>query len=86
MMSSSSGSCGSDRKRSVSHIRPASTLPREMPAIAPIDHADDDRDQHRREPDRERDAPAVEHAREEVLAEVVGAERMRQRRRPAGAP
>ena len=43
-------------------------------------HADDDRDQHRREPDRERDAPAVEHAREQVLAEVVGAERVLPRR------
>ena len=83
--SSSSGSCGSDRNRSVSHISAASTLPREMPAIAPIDRADDDRDQHRREADRERDAAAVEHAREDVLAEVVGAERMLQRRRLAGA-
>ncbi len=36
MTSSSSGSCGSDRKRSVTHIRAASTLPREIPAIAPI--------------------------------------------------
>src|SRR6266446_6649446 len=36
MMSSSSGSCGSDRNRSVSHISAASTLPREMPAIAPM--------------------------------------------------
>ena len=35
MTSSSSGSGGSDRNRSVSHIRPASTLPREMPATAP---------------------------------------------------
>jgi len=31
-----SGSCGSDRKRSVSSISAASTLPREMPATAPI--------------------------------------------------
>ena len=35
MISSSSGSCGSDRNRSASHIRAASTLPRDMPAIAP---------------------------------------------------
>ena len=69
----------------MSHISAASTLPREMPAIAPIDHADDDRDQHRREPDGERDAAAVEHAREDVLAEVVGAERMRSATAPAGA-
>src|SRR2546426_7949590 len=33
-----------------------------------------DRDQHCRDADRERDASTVEHAREEVLAEVVGAE------------
>ena len=32
------------------------------------------------EPDRERDAPAVEHAREQILAEIVGAERMLPRR------
>ncbi len=43
------------------------------------DRADDDRHQHRREPDRERDASAVEHAREQILAEIVGAERMRSR-------
>ena len=30
------------------------------------------------EPDRERDAPAIEHARQHVLAEIVGAQRMRQ--------
>ena len=41
------------------------------------DGADADRDHHGGEPDRERDAPAVEHAREQVLAEIVGAERMR---------
>src|SRR5262249_47254905 len=35
MINSSSGNCGSDRNRSVSHIRAASTLPREIPAIAP---------------------------------------------------
>ena len=29
------------------------------------------------EPDGERDAPAIEHARQQVLAEIVGAERMR---------
>jgi hypothetical protein len=43
-------------------------------------HADEDRDGHRREADRDRDAPAVEHAREQVLAEVVGAERVLERR------
>ena len=36
MRISSSGSCGSERKRSVSHISAASIEPREMPAIAPI--------------------------------------------------
>src|SRR5262252_5889737 len=36
MMSSSSGSCGSERNRSVSHISAASILPREMPATAPM--------------------------------------------------
>ena len=78
-MSSSSGSCGSERNRSVSHISAVSMRPREMPAIAPIGHADQDRHQHRREADRQRDAPAVEHAREDVLAQVVGAEGMAQR-------
>jgi len=36
MMSSSRGSCGSDRKRSVTHISAVSTLPREIPAMAPM--------------------------------------------------
>ena len=36
MISTSSGSCGSDRNRSVSHISAVSTLPREMPAMAPM--------------------------------------------------
>ena len=35
MMSSSSGSCGSERNRSVSHISAVSILPRALPAIAP---------------------------------------------------
>jgi hypothetical protein len=38
--------------------------------------ADEDRHQHGGEPDRERDTPAIEHAREEILPEVVRAERM----------
>ena len=41
------------------------------------ERADDDRHQHRGEPDRERDAAAIQHAREQILAEIVGAERMR---------
>ena len=49
-------------------------------AVEPGDRADrdadGDRDQHRGDPDRERDAPAIEHAREHVLPEVVGAEGM----------
>src|SRR6266581_6222762 len=36
MTSSSTGSCGNDRNRSVSHISPASTQPRDMPAIEPM--------------------------------------------------
>ena len=43
------------------------------------DGADDDGDDHGGEADRQRDAPAVEHARQQVLAEIVGAERMRPR-------
>src|SRR2546426_12547617 len=39
-----------------------------------------DRDQHCRDADRERDASTVEHPREEVLAEVVGAEGVAPRR------
>ena len=44
--------------------------------------ADDDGDRHRREADRERDPPAIQHARQQILAEIVGAERMR----PADGP
>ena len=36
-------------------------------------------------PDRERDAAAVEHAREQVLPEIVGAERMLPATGPSGA-
>ena len=36
--------------------------------------ADDDGDEHRRDADREGDAAAVDHAGQQVLAEVVGAE------------
>ena len=35
MISSSNGSCGSERNRSVSHINAVSTRPRDIPAIAP---------------------------------------------------
>ena len=38
--------------------------------------ADDDRDGHRRQTDRERDASAIQHARQQVLAEIVGTQRM----------
>ena len=51
-----------------------------MPASAPISVPTNDRDQHRGEADRERDTPAIDHARQNVLAEIVGAEGMRQRR------
>jgi hypothetical protein len=36
MMSSSSGSCGNERNRSLAHISSASTQPLAMPAMAPI--------------------------------------------------
>ncbi len=80
MTSSSSGSCGSDRKRSVTHIRKELAKPRDMPASAPIDDADEGRDDHRGEADRKRDAPAIDHPRQQVLAEIVGAEGMGQGR------
>ena len=43
--------------------------------------AGDNGDGHRRETDRERNASAVQHARQQVLAEIVGAERVLPRRR-----
>jgi hypothetical protein len=79
MISSSSGSCGSDRNRSVSHISPASTLPRHARDAADQD-AEAEGHEHGREADRERDAPAIEHPRQHILPEIVGAERMRERR------
>ena len=72
--------CGSDRKRSVSHIRAASTQPRDMPATAPTSTPTTIATSMAAKPDGERDAPAVQHARQQVLAEIVGAQRMRQRR------
>ena len=52
------------------------------------DHDADDhgRDQHRREADRERDAAAIDHTGEEVLAEIVRAERDGPRTVPGGSP
>jgi hypothetical protein len=48
------------------------------------DGADDgahaDGDEHGGEPHGQRNSPAIDHARQKVLAEVVGAERMRPRR------
>ena len=80
MTSSSSGSCGSDRKRSVSHISAASIDAARHAGNRPDGDADDDRDHHRGQSDGKRYAAAVEHAREQVLAEIVGAERMAPRR------
>ena len=47
-----------------------------MPAMAPTSTPTMIATSMAAKPDRERDAPAVEHARQQVLAEVVGAERM----------
>ena len=41
----------------------------------------DNGDDHRRETDRERNAPAIQHARQQVLTEIVGAERVLPARR-----
>ena len=65
----------------MSHISAGPTQPRDMPAMAPMIVPTIDRDHHGGEADRERDASAVEHAGEQVLPEIVGAERMRPRRR-----
>ena len=78
MISSSSGSGGSDRNRSVEpHQRGVDAAARHAGERAD-DRADHDRHHHRRQPDRQRDTAAVEHAGEQVLAEIVGAERMAQ--------
>ena len=74
MMRSSSGSCGSaEEEIREPHERGVHAAARGARHRAD-DHADDDRDQHRGEPDRDRDAAAVEHARKEVLPQIVGAE------------
>ena len=41
--------------------------------------ADEHRDHHRGKPDGERDAPAIDHAGEDVLPQIVGAEGMGER-------
>ena len=82
MISSSSGSAGSDRKRSVEPHQAGVDAAARHAGDRADDGADDDGDQHGRQPDRERDAAAVDHARQQVLAEIVGAERMR----PATVP
>jgi hypothetical protein len=45
------------------------------------DGTGDNRDGHRRETNRERDPAAVKHARQQILTEIVGAERVLPRRR-----
>ena len=50
-----------------------------MPASAPISVPTMTETSHRGEADRERDAPAIDHAGENVLAEIVGAEGMGER-------
>jgi len=40
------------------------------------DRAGHDRDQHRSEPHRKRNAPAIKQAGQQILAKVIGAERM----------
>src|SRR6266513_1586681 len=48
------------------------------------EHADRGGEQHRGDADHERDAPAVDHAREEIAPDLVGAEQVPGR--PAGHP
>src|SRR5262245_710551 len=54
----------------------------EVPGGSPDHDADREGDEHRGDADRERDTAAIEHASQEVLAEVVRSERMR----PRGTP
>ncbi len=63
----------------MSHISACPSAPRDMPASAPDQRADDDGDRHRSEADRERDASAIDHAGENILPEIVGAEGMGER-------
>jgi hypothetical protein len=51
-----------------------------MPAVLPTRMPSPDRDQHRGEADRQRDAPAIQHAREQILPQIIRAERMREGR------
>src|SRR5262245_4502804 len=51
----------------------------ELPGGSPDHDADRDGDEHRGDADRERDTAAIEHASQQVLAEVIRAERMRPR-------
>ena len=46
-----------------------------------VRRAERHRQQHRERGDRERDARAGQHAREQIAAELIGAERMLPRRR-----
>ena len=54
-----------------------------MPAIAPTSTPTTTATSIAAEADRERDAAAIEQARQQVLAEIVGAERMRPATGPA---
>ena len=76
MISSSNGSCGRARNRSVTHISTGPAKPREMPAKLPTRMPMRLADQHRGDADRERDAAAGDHPGQQILPEIVGAERM----------
>ena len=77
MISSSNGSCGNDRNRSQSHISAISMAAARGAGDGADDDPDNDGDQHGCNADRHRDAAAVDHTGEKILAEIIGAERMR---------
>ncbi len=76
MMTSSSGRIGSARNRSVSAHQEA-VEPAEVAREHPDQRAEEQREQHRGDADRQRHPPALQDLGEDVAADVVGAHRMR---------
>ena len=81
LMVSASRMKGKDSCTSTSRMSTAPGQPLEVAGEEAEDAAHHRGEQHRAEPDEERDAGAVEHPREEIAAELVGARGMPRRAR-----
>ena len=81
MIASISTRKGKARTMSTSRMKMVSTMPPKIAGDRAERGADDEREEHADDPHLQVDARAPDDAREDIAAEIVGAERMRQDRR-----